>query len=275
MDVQIISGLFDIYLKSTALLDVEDPLIESVRQARNALPPMRIGKHGQLMEWIEDYDERDIGHRHISHAFGLYPAALITRNTPELCRAAEVTLNRRLSGKDGTFQDSLGWRDMWVAALFARLHRGNRSYDMLSKYVFKSLQHNLWEYIDVPAMGSAFFQIDGNLAYVGAVNEMMLQSHEGVVALIPALPDAWHTGSFRGLRARGTYELSAAWEQHSVQSFTVTAQKDCVCRIELPATQKALAFHDEAGTLYTATDHILHISMKAGESVTLTACGEV
>lgn len=269
MDIQIISTLFRIYLQSSALLGIENEDIENARQKLSELPPMQIGKHGQLMEWIEDYDEVHVGHRHISHAFGLYPAAMITRETPELCRAIETTLSRRLSGKDGTFACDIGWVDTWRAAMFARLRRPERAYAMLDQFVSKTIQHRLWETVNVPSGG--IFQIDGNLAYIASVAEMMLQSHEGVIALLPALPARWDHGRFFGLRARGGAELSLEWDASEVRVFTVRASFDGAYVIELPETQKHFSFRDNEGTLYTAEDHLLTLSLVGGASVTLSA----
>jgi alpha-L-fucosidase 2 len=222
------------------------------------------------MEWLEDYEETDIGHRHISQAFGLYPAALITRRDKELYKAIEVTLNRRLSRPDSNFKSDMGWTVTWVAALFARLRKPERAYGMLNRFVSRALINNLWEIIDIPSMGGDVFQIDANLAYVASVCEILIQSHEDAIAIIPALPDRWHTGSFCGLRARGGYEIDADWCSGSVNKITVKAKFNGICHIELPKSQRSFAFRDENGEIYNAENSILTLDIVSG--VTLVAC---
>ena len=270
MDTQIISTLFDIYVRSSEILGIENADINTARDKLSALPKMQVGKHGQLMEWIEDYEETEIAHRHVSQAFGLFPASLITRKDADLYKAVEVTLNRRLSGKDSAFSSGMGWTMMWMALLFARLRKPKRAYDMLDKFTSRALSNNLWEIINIPAMGGDVFQIDANLAYVAAVCETLIQSHEDAIAIIPALPDRWRNGSFRGLRARGGYEIDAEWCDGSVTKITVKSKFNGTCRIELPSTQQVLAFCDESGKVYKAENSI--ITIESAGSITLVAC---
>ena len=270
MDTQIISTLFDIYLKSSEILGIENADTAIARDKLAKLPKMQIGKHGQLMEWIEDYEETEIAHRHVSQAFGLYPASLITRKDADLYKAMKVTLNRRLSGKDTAFSSGMGWTMTWIATLFARLRKSERAYDMLNKFASRALTNNLWEIINIPSMGGDVFQIDANLAYVASVCEMLIQSHEDAIAIIPALPDRWHTGSFCGLRARGGYEIDADWCSGSVNKITVKAKFNGICHIELPKSQRSFAFRDENGKIYNAENSILTLDIVSG--VTLVAC---
>ncbi len=261
MDVQIITTLFDIYLKTSEILGIENADTASARDKLAHFPKMQIGKHGQLMEWIEDYEETDIGHRHVSQAFGLYPASLITRKDKELYKAIEVTLNRRLSGRDSAFGSGMGWTMTWIATLFARLRKGERAYGMLNRFASRALVNNLWEIIDIPSMGGDVFQIDANLAYVAAVCEMLIQSHDDVISLIPAIPQSWHKGSFRGLCARGGYELDAEWSECSINKITVRALHGGICKIELPASQKVFTFRDSSGRVYNAENSIITVEV--------------
>ena len=131
------------------------------------------------------------------------------------------------------------------------------------------LTNNLWEIINIPSMGGDVFQIDANLAYVASVCEMLIQSHEDAIAIIPALPDRWHTGSFRGLRARGGYEINAEWKNCSINKISVRSEFLGTCRIELPSTQRAFTFCDESGKVYQAENSI--ITIEATKSITLIA----
>ena len=267
MDVELITNLFNIYLESSEILGIDSKDVSDVREARAKLPPLSVGKHGQLMEWIEDYDEVEPGHRHTSHSFALFPASLINRSTPELCRALEVTINRRLasSNDNGAASASdVGWSMAWLGGAYARLRQADKAYSMIFRFVNSRVKPNLWDNIYVKSMGGDIFQIDGNLGYVAAMSEMLIQSHESTVAIIPAIPERWHTGSFRGLCARGGYEIDAAWENRDVKRIAVKAKFAGECPLELPATQKTLTFRDENGNLYTAKENILTVPVRDG-----------
>lgn len=145
MDVQIISALFQMYLESARILNIkDDENIDAVCKALDSMPKMQIGKHGQLMEWIEDYEECNVGHRHISHAFGFHPAALITRKDKELYHALEITLQRRLSDVDSTFKTDIGWTLNWIATLFARLRNPSRAIGMLDRLLQNPCTISFW-----------------------------------------------------------------------------------------------------------------------------------
>ncbi len=273
MDIEIITTLFTVYLESSRILGIEDKDVSDVAAALPLLPPLRVGKRGQLMEWIEDYEEAEPGHRHTSHSFGLFPASLINRSTPELCRALEVTINERLSnaGNGTSSASNVGWSMAWLGGAFARLRRPDRAYSMIHTFVNHHVGPNLWDITYIASMGGDIFQIDGNLGYVAAMSEMLIQSHEGVVAIIPSIPSRWHTGAFRGLCARGGYEIDAEWENRDVQTVRVNARQDGECILELPETQKSFTFRDESGRSYTAENHLLKLILTSGNSVILTA----
>jgi alpha-L-fucosidase 2 len=146
--------------------------------------------------------------------------------------------------------------------MFSRLRDPVSAYNMLNQFVSKTLRYNLWEVVDIASMGGNVFQIDGNLAYIASLAEMLLQSHEDVIALLPALPAQWDHGAFRGLCARGGYELDVDWREHRVTSFTVRAKFAGACRIELPACMASASFRDESGSIYRAENGILTLDVQ-------------
>lgn len=231
MDTEIIGGLLRFYGETETILGLHpDDGVQAVSMA-NKLPPLSVGKHGQLMEWVKDYDEPEPGHRHISHAFGLYPSAQITRATPELYKAIRITLDRRLASGGG----HTGWSRAWLINLFARLRDGENVYQNIRALFTRSTLPNLFD-THPP------FQIDGNFGGAAGIGEMVLQSHEGFLSLLPALPATLSCGSFTGLRARGGFTVDATWKDGIVTAFAVSSAKGGAIAVELPV---------DDGTVYT------------------------
>lgn len=241
----------------------------AVKEARAKLPEFRVGKFGQLMEWIEDYEETEIGHRHISHAFALYPDCAINRATPELYKAINTTVDRRISrGNDFWGVCTLGMSMTWLMAIFARLRRAEDAYSMVMGYILRVTAQNLMHMY--PGIGEKIFQIDANLAYTAGMSEMFIQSHEGVIALIPAIPEKWNEGSFNGLCARGGYEVDAKWKDNEVYEFSIRAKNIKECVVELPSGQKNMKFCDGKGNVYTASDN--KVSLTVDKEIHHIAC---
>lgn len=226
MDIEIIGGLFDFYIKTEEILGIDPETASIAKEKRAKMPPLQIGKHGQLMEWLEDYDEPEPGHRHISHAFALYPDSAINRNTPELFAAIRKTFERRLSHGGG----HTGWSRAWLLCLFARLHDSKAFEKNLRALFTKSTLNNL---LDTHPP----FQIDGNFGATAAICEALVQGHEGVICLLPAIGTD-RTGSFRGLLAQGGYEVSCQFTNGRVNEIEIKPSFDGDIRIELPFTQK-------------------------------------
>ena len=223
MDSMIIRDIFEGCIRAASLLGVEDELTSTLSDMLPKLPKPSIGRYGQIMEWSEDYEETEPGHRHISHLYGLYPSSQFSfTSTPELMRAARVTLERRLSNGGG----HTGWSRAWIINMWARLRDGEKAGENVSALLTRSTYTNMLD-------RHPPFQIDGNFGGAAGIAEMLLQSHDGTITLLPALPKSWATGSFTGLRARGNVTVDAEWQNGNVTRARFTAHSGGRVRVAL------------------------------------------
>lgn len=180
------------------------------------LPPLKTSKDGRILEWHQEYEETEPGHRHISHMFGLHPGVEITKDKEELYEGAKNTIDYRLSHGGG----HTGWSKAWLACFMARLHNGDELYDNIIGLLQKCIQDNMLD-LHPP------FQIDGNFGIAEAILEGMVQSHGGYIELLPALPSGWKSGSVRGIRLRGAISADITWNNGELESCELTADQNC------------------------------------------------
>jgi hypothetical protein len=245
-------------LKLAEILGKEEPFLETIRAELPKLDPILIGDDGQIKEWREETTYSSIGqknHRHISHLCPLYPGTLINSSTPEWKAAATKTLNFR-----GDL--TTGWAMAHRMNCWARLGDGDRAHNIYQHFIEEKTVPNLWT-LHPP------FQIDGNFGVMAGVAEMLLQSHEGVISVLPALPEAWNTGSFDGLVARGNFVLSVKWKDMNLTDLSVTARSGGTCRLKSAGLDNAQVV-DENGkkvSSWISEEGVLSFETLAGQTL--------
>ncbi len=226
IDMQILYDLFGYYIEAAKILGKDDSFIQQVKAAREKLVPPQIGKDGSLQEWADDWKSLEKKHRHFSHMYGLYPGkVLYEKRTPALIEACKKVLEER---GDAT----TGFSRAWKMALWARLGDGNRSNKIYKGYLKEQSCISLF------ALCGRSLQVDGNFGVTAAVTEMLMQSHDGFIKLLPALPDEWIDGEFKGVCARGAFELDYAWQNKKITRLKILSKAGEICRIEFKAGLK-------------------------------------
>jgi len=234
MDISIIRELFTHCIEASRILDEDAEFCQELEHAIAKLPPLKIGKHGQIQEWYYDFEESEPGHRHFSHLYGLHPGTEITHRTPDLMNAAKKTLELRLENGGG----HTGWSCAWLINQYARMGDGDGAYSFIRTLLERSTHPNLFD--DHPP-----FQIDGNFGGTAGIAEMLLQSQNNVIELLPALPSSWQEGKVTGLRARGGFTVNITWSEGKLVSAEVVASAGRACRITYKSNLEIVNEHGQ------------------------------
>jgi len=268
MDNQLVRELFTNTIAAAQILGIDADFCIRLQKAIDKLPPNRIGSDGRLMEWLEEYEETDPQHRHVSHLYGLHPGNQITvSNTPELAEAARKSLELR--GDEGT-----GWSRAWKINFWARLGDGNHAYILLRNLLAPVRDTNM-RYGNrgggtYPNLFCAHppFQIDGNFGGCAGIAEMLVQSHTGVIELLPALPDAFASGTFDRLCVRGGAEVSAAWTDRHLTSAKLKATIDNTFKLKIPEYAQQVTFEKNRIPIEAEIiDGVVELTVKKDEVV--------
>jgi alpha-L-fucosidase 2 len=234
MDNQLLFGLFTEAAKAASVLNIDKTFADSALMYRDRLPPMQIGKYKQLQEWLDDLDSPKDNHRHVSHLYGLFPGNQISPyRDPELFEAAKNSLIYR-------GDVSTGWSMAWKINLWAHLLDGNHAYKLISDQLSAVNSKGFQSGGTYPNLFDAHppFQIDGNFGCVSGIAEMLLQSHDGDIHPLAALPDAWDKGSVTGLVARGGFKIDMEWNSHKITKLIIHSDLGGNCRLRLNQTVK-------------------------------------
>jgi alpha-L-fucosidase 2 len=267
MDMALIRELFANCSSAAKELGIDADFAAKLDAAAARLGPYQIGRYGQLQEWSVDFEESTPGQRHMSHMYPLYPGNQITpRATPELARAARVSLERRLAN-GGAYT---GWSRAWAIAFWTRLLDGDKAWESLSMLMQHSTNLNLFD--THPSGKTSIFQIDGNFGTTASIAELLLQSHTGSIDLLPALPTAWPEGAAKGLRARGGLEIDLRWASGKLTDCTIRPDLTSQFALRAPQGQTITTIKSSAQiiTHKAQSDGTNLVQLEAGRTYRLT-----
>ncbi|MCP4884296.1 MAG: glycoside hydrolase family 95 protein [Flavobacteriales bacterium] len=256
IDMQILKDLFKYYIEATEVLDKDRNYAARVAEYRARLVPSQVGKSGMLQEWADDFEQMEPNHRHYSHLYGLYPGnVLSTKRTPELVEPIKAVLEQRGDG-------ATGWSRAWKMNLWSRLYDGDRANSIYKGYLKEQCTKSLF------ALCGTSLQVDGAFGITAAVTEMMVQSHEGVIDLLPALPNEWSKGDFDGVCVRGGFELNIKWENKKIVYLEIKSKLGNTCKILAEGNFKVMDHKTEIKTKQNK-DGSLQFETNAGKTYQL------
>ena len=255
MDIQILKDLFKYYGQATQILGRDKEYAQEVLKSRERLVPSQVGKDGTLQEWMEDYGQLEEKHRHFSHMYGLFPGNVLSKKkTPEFVEPIKAVLEQR--GDGGT-----GFSRAWKMALWARLSDGDRANAIYKGYLQEQCYLSLFAKCYTP------LQVDGTLGVTAAISEMLVQSHEDGIELLPALPKVWDAGRFKGVCTRGAFELDMQWENNAIKTVEILSKAGKNCKIS--TDKNAQVFRDGNPVQFKENNGYIEFPTEKGNIYTL------